>query len=189
MSQGPYNQPPPSSGGGKTVLIVVLVVFGVLGLLCLGVCGLGIYGVQQAGKVAGEFGDAFLAGMVQVQAHSAVMMNPTVKDKLGEPLEFGSDSSPPPNTNAGTMTSDLEVKGPKGKGIVHFEAQREGENWKIRVLQVRFSDGSVLDVDPNVAPVFPESPSINENPNSPAMPDEPGEIDLTEPLDTPEESN
>lgn len=184
MSQGPYYQPPPSSGGGKTVLIVVLVVFGVLGLLCLGVCGLGFYGVQQAGKVAGEFGDALLAGFVQAQAHSAVMTNTTVKEKLGEPLEFASASSPP-DTSAGAMSSDFEVKGPKGKGIVHLEAQREGENWKIKVLQVRFSDGSVVDVDPNVAPVFPDTSSTYESPDSIEMEEEPGDIDLSEPLDAP----
>src|SRR2546423_314163 len=97
MSQGPYAAPPQrSGGGGMTVLVIVLVVFGVIGLACIGVCALGILGfrtaVDNAPKLAENIGksvgDAMMAATMQLQAAGAVQANPQVKEKLGEPLNM-----------------------------------------------------------------------------------------------------
>lgn len=171
MSQG-YSGPPQSSGGGGgTVLVILLIVAGVLGLGCLGVCGLGIFGftwgVHQVEKVANEampmIQEAMQEGFLVVQAQASLMNNAEVKEKLGEPLSFGTPDNQPsqPGDN---KSFDFSVSGPKGQGTVHAEAQRQGNEWKFTTLQVRLSDGSTVDIDgiqpfslpdPSVVPVSP----------------------------------
>jgi hypothetical protein len=161
MSQGPYNGPPQSSGGGGTVLVVVLVVLGVIGLLCVGVCALGFmglsWGVQEgqkaASKAAAEIQGAVEVGTVVFQAQLAVQNDPQIKEKLGEPIEADVDEVISPNTRK-PDAFDFGLSGPKGKATVHVTSQQQGGSWKIQTIQVKFDDGSVIDVDPNSAASF-----------------------------------
>ena len=54
MSQGGYKGPSQSSGGGGTVVVIILVIGAVLGLGCLGVCGLGLFGFRFAAQQSGQ---------------------------------------------------------------------------------------------------------------------------------------
>jgi hypothetical protein len=188
MSQG-YSGPPQSSGGGSTVLVIVLVVAGVLGLGCLGVCGLAMLGVswgtQQVSQAVNNAGpmieQALKQSMLQLQAQAAVESNLEVREKLGEPLSFGTVTNPPP-AGGDTTSFDFQVTGSKDKGDVHVEGRREGTDWKISMLQVRLSDGSAIDVnidqpfniplDSEPTPVLPVE--ITDPPQSPdPVPGEP----------------
>jgi cytochrome oxidase complex assembly protein 1 len=152
MSQGPYTGPPQRSGGGAGTVIVVLLVFAVLGLLCLGLCGFGMFwGVRQASDVAtnlaDQFGDAMQATLLKVQADMSVQADARVTEKLGQPLSFGEPTGENMNLPAGTIVFDSDVSGTKAKATMHVEGQREGKEWKIKSLKVTFSDGMTIDVD------------------------------------------
>jgi len=188
MSQG-YSGPPQSSGGGGgTVLVIVLVVAGLLGLGCLGVCGLGMLGLSWGGRQVSQAAnqampliqDAINEGMLQVQIQAAVATNAEVVARVGEPLSFSPITNPPAYDSA-TATFEFEVGGSKDKGNVHADALREGAQWKIAKLEVRFADGSIIEIDPGQtfstttpveSPILP--PEITDPPQSPdPLPDEP----------------
>jgi hypothetical protein len=166
MSQSPYSGPPQSSGGGGgSVLVIVLVVLGVLGLLCVGVCGLGYFGlrwgVQEGQKVASqaaaEFQGAFEVGFLVVQAELAVANHPQVKERLGEPIQ--ADASDAVDANGRKADAfDFGISGPNGKATVHVASQQQAGSWKIQTIQVKFDDGSVIDVDPGAGASFPVTP-------------------------------
>ena len=185
MSQGPYNGPPRSSGGGgSTVLIVVLVILGVVGVLCVGICALGFmglsWGVQEgqkaASKAAVEFQGAFEVGLLVVQAEMAVAGHPQVKEKLGDPIEADVDSTAAP-TGRKAEAFDFGVSGPKGKATAHVTSMRQDGSWKIQTIQVKFDDGSVIDVDPNSAPTFSTTPP--DAIPSPAIPEDSSPVPAT----------
>lgn len=189
MSQG-YSGPPQSAGGGGgTVLVIVLVVAGVLGLGCLGVCGLVMLGVnwgtRQVSQAVNQAGpmieQALKEGMLQLQAQSAVAGNAEVREKLGEPINFGTVTNSPP-AGGDTTSFDFQVTGSKDQGDVHAEGRREGTDWKITKLQVRLSDGNSIDInidqpftiplDGVPTPAFPSE--ITDPPQSPdPVPGEP----------------
>lgn len=184
MSQAPYTGPPQSSGGGGgTVLVIVLVVAGVLVLGCLGVCGLGMigmrWGAHQASQVVNQAGplieQAMKEGMLQFQAQAAIASNTEVREKLGDPLNFGTVSNPPP-AGGNTTTFDFEVTGSKDKADVHVEGRREGTEWKITTLQVRLSDGSTIDIDPSQPISFPIDSAA-----TPVLP-----VEITDPPQSPD---
>ena len=150
-------------------------------MVCLrGVCGLGVLGVRwgaaEAGKAAESFGNAFMVGMIQVQAAAAVQANPTVREKLGDPINIGAPSNEQNDIAGGSAKMDLEVSGPKGKATAHIESRREGEAWKITTLQVRCDDGTVIDVDANQLTPMPSDSDIpfgGPNLDPPTSPVEP----------------
>ena len=95
MSQGGYAGPPQSSGGGGgTVLVIVLVVAGVLGLGCLGVCGLGMmgmtWGVRQAGIHLYAFDPEGLSQLASIRTTSLdlSMPSPFKIDETFQPAMF-----------------------------------------------------------------------------------------------------
>jgi hypothetical protein len=162
--------------------VIVLIVAGVLGLLCLGICGLGIFGftwgVRQVEKVANEgmpmIQEAIQEGFLVVQAQASLMNNAEVKEKLGEPLNFGTPDNQPAQPGD-HKTFKFTISGPKGQGTVHAEAQRQGNEWNFTSLQVRLSDGSTIDVDasqPFTLPADSATPSLPTETTDP-----PGESD------------
>ena len=79
MSQGGYKGPPQSSGGGGgTVVMIILAVGAMLGLGCLGVCGLSLFGFAFTAQPA-------------VQQVQAAEVNPGISMEmaLGEAIDCG----------------------------------------------------------------------------------------------------
>jgi len=188
MSQGPYAGPPQKSGGGgMTMLVIVLVIFGIIGVACAGICGLGIFGLRWtaengpklAENIGKTVGDAMLAGVMQFQAAAAVQADPQVREKLGDPLTLDAQDSQNTDLSTGTASFDFNVSGPKGKGKAHGEGHREGEQWKITKLQVHFDDGSTVDVDPSLG----GQPSIDVNSPTPTPPTTPDQPETPEPTE------
>lgn len=137
MSQGPYQTPPagqpPKSGGGMRTLIIVLLVLGVLGLICCGVCGGFMYWGAKVGS------QALVDPVMQ-----RIRANQQVKDALGEPLTAGFPSNM--KVENADATVDFEVSGPQGKGPVHAELTAGPNGFEPRVIKVTLPNGSVVDV-------------------------------------------
>lgn len=139
MSQGPYqNQMPPAgqppkSGGGMSTLLIVLLVLGVLGLVCCGVCGGFTYWGAKVGSQT-----LIDPVMRKIQADQQV------KDALGEPLTSGFPSNMKIENTDGTV--DFEVTGPKGKAPVHAELTAGPNGFEPKVIKVTLPDGQVVDV-------------------------------------------
>jgi hypothetical protein len=158
MSQD-YPGPPQKSGGGTTVVVIVLVVLGVIGLLCVGVCGLGAiglrWGAQEASKQLPKVGAAMqdLAGqmVMHMQATIQIQTNREVTEKLGTPVEIEPIDAGNFDSQAATTKISYKVKGPKGSAQATGEGTKQGNEWKITKLQVQFADGSVIDVDTSQA--------------------------------------
>lgn len=157
MSQGNYNAPPPKSGGMSTVMIV-LIIFAVLGLICVGACGFCIYSAQQFGNSALKMG----AAQLRIEG------NQQIEDKFGTPLQ-------PALPSASTATSvDYDLSGPKGKGKVHAEFKTGGDGMpEPTVIKVTAPDGTVIDA---LAPPPVESPAVPDG----EMPDDAGATDPAE---------
>jgi len=144
MSQAPYGNPPPSSGGGNTLMIILVVVV-VLGLICAGICGGCYWAVNTA---INEGGKAVTVLVLGTQAQMAVQQNDEVKAKLGEPLSFSEVKNQ--KITAASSEFDFDVTGPQGTATVHVQASQTPSGPEIKVLQVKFADGTTVDVDPKV---------------------------------------
>lgn len=149
MSQS-YGNPPPagqsSGGGGMSVLMIVLIVLAVLGLICVGLCGACVYAGSQAINEGINVG---VTAMIKPEAELAIERDETIKAKLGEPLTFGAETKNE-NVNLGgnSASFDFDVSGPNGKGTVHVEGTTAGGMWKANTIQVKFDDGSTVNVTP-----------------------------------------
>src|SRR4051794_9718858 len=110
MSQGNFN-PPPAKSGGMSTLMIVLIVFGVLGLICVGACGVCSYGLMNAGKA---FGGAVMAELVLPN----IRQDDAVKQELGDNLSAENASL---SVRGQTTVVDFDVKGAKGTGKAHVE--------------------------------------------------------------------
>ena len=179
MSQGNYNAPPPKSGGMSTMTIV-LIIFGVLGLICIGACGACYYAGQQ---LVQGVGGAVLAEVAMVN----IRQDATVKAELGDDLTSENAKF---SMQGQTSTVDFDVKGPKGTGKAHAEFTGADPNnpaaqAKPGTIRVTLPSGKTVDIS--------TEPSINI-PDSPDMPDMPDDgdgvtIPETPGTDTPDDSS
>jgi Cytochrome oxidase complex assembly protein 1 len=162
MSQNPYdpqksNNNPPSNGGGSMVKVLLFVLLGVL-VLCGGMCGGSFFFIYKAGKGLVE-GITVLQGQVQ----SAAKAMPQVKEKLGEPLNFGNGINSLKIENNNTKF-EIPVSGPKGAGTVYVESTKQGDSWKITKMQLKQNDSTITDLDVNAANEAGKDPTNVEIP-------------------------
>jgi len=149
-SQFGPSAPPPQKSGGSSVLMIVLIVFGVLFLLCAGICGGCVYLTQSAvtsGAAWVELTPVMSAAMNAAQSDQQVL------DKLGEPIEIiaiptraGSGELKPANEDF-----QFELKGPKGTATVKGSATKDVGTWKVTAITVQTSDGATFTVQPPAA--------------------------------------
>ncbi len=152
MSTGPINpapQPPRSGGGGMSVLVIVLIILGLLVLLCAGLCGGCVYAVRKGA----ESGAAYVELLPSMQrAESAVVSDPQVIAKLGEPVAmsgaFARDGSG--ELAPGGEDFHFTVQGPNGTGNVKATARQESGTWRVTTITVQTSDGSTFSVPPPI---------------------------------------
>ena len=179
MSQGGYKGPPQSSGGGGgTVVVIILVIGAVLGLGCLGLCGLGFFGfaftarqaaqeMQQAGAMAGTSIEDAVGQAVLVATAADMMTNDVrVKEALGEPVSVESGEPPAESASGNKHSFDLPLSGPKGKATGHVEGERSARGWEVLSVKVTLADGSTIDVANN-----PPSGPVDGEP-TPTLPPE-----------------
>lgn len=148
-SQFGPSAPPPQSSSGRSILMILLIVFGVLLLSCVGVCG----GIALWTRSAIKSGAAWIEMTpVMSAAMSATQRDPQIIDKLGEPVE---PISIPARTGSGELTSNedfqFELKGPKGTAKVKGSATKEVGTWKVTAITVQTSDGATFNVPPPAA--------------------------------------
>ena len=146
---GPSTPPPPSSGG-RSVLTIVLIVFGVLLLLCAGICGGCVYLTKNAVEAGAAWAELT---PVMSAAMSAVQNDPQVIDKLGQPIEV---TSIPVRTGTGELKSanedfEFSLKGPKAAAEVKGSATKDVGTWKVTAITVQTSDGATFNVPPPAA--------------------------------------
>jgi Cytochrome oxidase complex assembly protein 1 len=164
-----FGPPPHPSGGGNSVLVIVLVIFGVLFVVCGGLCAGCVYLAGQAKTVVQqgiEEGVKFVQlAAVFAEAQQAVAANQQVIDRLGEPIELAGGVSPFRHEGQGKLnksgeTIQFDVKGPKGTGIVSVVATAGDDAiFHAAKITVTFADGSVVDV-----PVAEEEPKAEAQP-------------------------
>ena len=152
MSVPNYEPPPRKSGGGwLTVLLVVLLL---IVLSCAGLCG-GCYVVgrnvsRQASKSLEEGLEYLQLMPAFVATQQAVMADPQVKDRLGDPIEV---PAMPTRKTEGKLnpkgeTFQFDISGPKGTAIVSGVATKEGELFRAQTITVTFADNSVVNIEP-----------------------------------------
>lgn len=185
MSQGGYKGPSQSSGGGGgTVVVIILVIGAVLGLGCLGVCGLGFFGfsfaahqaahdMQQKVATAGvPMEEAFGQTILAATAADMITNDARVKQALGEPVTIEPGNPPAESASADTCSFDLPLSGPKGKATGHIEGQRSATGWEVVSVTVALSDGSTIDVRHNSPTAGDATPALPpEITDPPANPD------------------
>lgn len=141
---------PPQQSGGRSVLLIILIVFGVLLLLCAGICG----GCVLFTKSAVESGVAWAELMpTMTAAMSATQNDSQVIDKLGEPIEV---TALPARTGSGELQGanedfEFSLKGSKTTAKVKGSASKELGTWKITAITVQTADGATFSVPPPAA--------------------------------------
>lgn len=167
MSQGNFNAPPAKSGGGNT-LMIVLVIFAVLGLICVGACGACYYGAQSLVTAVG-------GGVFAETSMAFIRDDQGVKDELGEPL---AQENAKFVTRGNTIVVDFDVKGPRGTGKGHSEFSVADSNAapgnppKPGTITVTLPSGKTVNVS--------TTPRVDFQNEIPEMPDEGG----TDPTDS-----
>lgn len=182
MSVPNYDPPPRKSGvGWLTVFMVVLLL---IVLSCAGLCG-GCYMVGR--NVSRRASKSFEEGLEYIQlmpafvaTQQAVLANPQVIDRLGEPISI---PAMPTRKTQGKLnpkgeTFQFDISGPKGTAIVSGVATKEGEQFRAQTITVTFADNSVVTIDPP-----------DDQPITGTFKTESGEIqldlELNEPIETP----
>jgi hypothetical protein len=149
-----FSPSPPSSGGGGSAVTIILIVLLVLALACGGLCAGCVYlagqGASAAKRGIEEGLKAVQLAAAYATAETAVMNDPAVIARLGEPIERTSD---PQRQNTGDLkpsgeTFQFDIKGPNGTAIVSAVATANNGPFKVTTITVKLSDGSTLDVAP-----------------------------------------
>jgi predicted small lipoprotein YifL len=140
--------PAPQKSGSKTWLWILIAVLVVLPLvLCAGCCGCGGLAFMNAMKNAPPY----------VEALQTVQANQQVVDKLGQPIEGG---LPMGNFNIQNNTGEADftftATGPKGAATVSVKAEMVAGTWRTTSLNVKFTDGSSIDLVGGDEPMLPE---------------------------------
>lgn len=169
---------PPKAGGGPSVLVIVLIIFGVLAIICCGVCGLMGYGFQRVGTVVQNQINA----MQQIQpaqeaALNAIQQDAACKEALGDNIE---SVTPPIYTNAGEVnTSDapftFTITGSKQQTAnVSCRAKQVDAVWQVTEITVELEDGKQIKVEPlkDTAPELKFDIGDEEMPKEPSAPAE-----------------
>jgi hypothetical protein len=164
----PSPAPQPSGGGGMSVLMILLIIGGVLLLGCGGLCA-GCMCVAQ--RAATEVGSAIELLGTQIAATMAVQSDPTVIEKLGEPIEQTGTHTRQGSgeLNPAGETFTFDVSGPNGTAKVTASAMKDNLGvWTITVITVQCSDGTTINVPPpessgpDVQFDMPDMPNIDE---------------------------
>lgn len=156
---------PPQGSGGRSVLFIILIIFGVLLLICAGICG----GCVMAARSGMEAGAAWIElAPTMTSAMTATQADPQVIDKLGEPIEVTSIPARIGKGELNTLNEDFEfsLKGPKASAKVKGSATKELGTWKVTAITVQTSDGATF----NVQPPAPGGPDVQFD--MPEMPEE-----------------
>ena len=157
--------PPPQRSSGTSVLIIILIIFGVLLLSCVGICG----GCAIWTRSAAQSGIAYVELLPTMEsAVSAAQNDPQVTAKLGEPVEI---SSLPARAGKGELKPanedfECELRGPNGTAKVKGSATKADGFWKVTAITVQTSDGSTFTVPP------PASGGSVDFTDEPEMPEE-----------------
>ncbi|MCF6133288.1 cytochrome c oxidase assembly factor Coa1 family protein [Flavobacterium wongokense] len=101
------------------------------------------------------FGIALFKGITSVMKDSDVYQhsisvakkNKTVNEKIGTPLEDNGMISGSINTSgySGSAQLDIPIKGKKGEGIIHVEAEKKNDIWIYHTLDF-YTKGSVTPI-------------------------------------------
>jgi hypothetical protein len=129
-------------------LLILLIVFGVLALLCAGVCGGCMYFGGQAAQQAGAYAEILPSMMNGLQL---ALDDQRVKDKLGEPVT--PLTAFPSRVNSGEVKPvdepfTFEISGPNGKAKVTGHATKVGSFWQLTTITVECSDGEKIEITP-----------------------------------------
>jgi hypothetical protein len=157
--------------------MIVLIIFAVLGLICVGACGACWYIGQSVVTAAG--------GMVFAEGSMGfIRQDQAVKDELGEPL---TQENAKWAMQGNKIVADFDVKGPKGTGKGHAEFEgadpnpQPGQAPKPGKITVTLPSGKVVDVSLQPKVEFQNPP--------PDMPDEAGDgTDATDAGTAPDDS-
>lgn len=107
--------------GCLTVIVVFILLFGAM-----------------VGKVTDMFKDSvpYAVGMETLQKNKLVI------NKIGEPIEVDGMFQGNINyeDNSGTADLKIPIKGPKGEGTLMIIAEKNGENWTYKTMEVSFKD-------------------------------------------------
>jgi hypothetical protein len=148
-------------------MTIVLIVALVLALACGGLCAGCLYVAGQGASAAKRGIEEGLKAVQLAAAYStaetAVLSDPAVIERLGEPLERTTE---PQRQNTGDLkpsgeTFQFDVKGPKGTAIVSAVATANNGPFKVTTITVKLSDGSTLDVTPPVEQFDPTDLKID----------------------------
>jgi len=121
-----------------STMMIVLIIFGVLGLLCCGICGGCLYfGANSAGPLA------YMGAVLP-----KIQTDPTVQEKFGSPIQpLGMPSGSKLDLSPGAKsTVEFEISGPKGKGKVHAEVTNTPNGIEPAKIEVTAPDGTVINV-------------------------------------------
>jgi hypothetical protein len=138
---GPPNKPvgtTTSSGGGGWKWLVIILGIGGLGIVaCCGVCaGFGYFGLNVI-KTQPPY----------TMAMAKVRESAEVNDKIGQPIEDSisfNDQGMKFNDRGqeGDAHLSINIKGPKGSGVVSVDATKKAGTWTLDECTVTFSDGT-----------------------------------------------
>jgi hypothetical protein len=159
-----------------STMTIVLIIFGVLGLICVGACGVCYYGVMSAGSTLGA---AFVAeaNMLTIRNHQEV------KDELGEPMTV---ENPTMEQQGDKVIVRFDIKGSKGTGKAVVETiGKDPNNAQPASVKVTLPSGKVVD-GANPPPVnIPDSEmpddgdaTLPETPETPEIPETPDSTNM-----------
>jgi hypothetical protein len=134
------------------VLVIVLIVAGLIVLACAGLCGGCLYLTRQAVHEAGaEIGALIELSTVHEQARAAVVNDPAVKEKLGDPVEADElvEREGGGELKRGGETFHFEARGASDTTAqVTCTAMDDDGVWRLTVITVQCSDGTTINVTP-----------------------------------------
>jgi hypothetical protein len=181
--------PPPKAGGGPSVLVIVLIIFGVLALICCGICGGSmLFGYRFSTEIGGAIQNQ-LNAIQQIQpakeaALAAIRQDEKCQAALGANIE---GSAAVYNEVGEVDTSDapftFELKGEnEERATAHCRAKQVDAVWQVTEITVELSDGTKLRVEP-LKETAPELKfDIGE------MPEEPKPAPKTPPAEAPSDA-
>ncbi len=161
---------------------------GCLALFSCGCLGFVVMGIGAAG--AGIAAVAKAAPMDE--AIQAATADPEVRRTLGTPIQAGWQRQISVNSNNGRghATLSIPLDGPTADGVLHAEADKDGETWNFSRLVVEVPGSRDIDLlessGGSAPPSEPSEPRAPRPPRPPAPP--PGNTDAPEDTDAPQDT-
>lgn len=162
---------------------------GCLALFSCGCLGFVVMGIGAAG--AGIAAVAKAAPMDE--AIQAATADPEVRRALGTPIQAGWQRQISVNSNNGRghATMSIPLDGPTADGVLHAEADKDGETWNFSRLVVEVPGSHDIDLlessGGSAPPSEPSEPRAPRPPRPPAPPP-PGNTDAPEDTDAPQDT-